>query len=148
AHQRARLRGDEPRAGRLAALVERVLQLVERVHELLAVEQAEDRAPQADRRGCGAEERARLLVVEQDAPFGTAQQNPLREVRHDGGEAVAFLFQPRARLGDLRLSVALHAVERGEPGANVELVRHLPTGARPPAVRLFLSPAPAWRTVW
>ena len=110
---RAGDRGDEARAGRLDALVERVLQLVERVHDLLAIEQAEHRASQADRRGCRAEKRARLLVVKKDAPFRVAQQDALRQVRHDRRQPVALLFQARARFGDFRLHVALHAVVGG-----------------------------------
>jgi hypothetical protein len=102
--------GYESRARRLDALVERVLQLVERVHDLLAIKQAEHGAPETDRRGCGTEKRARLLVVQEDAPFRVAQQDTLRQIRHQRREPVALFFQARARLGDLRLRVALHPV--------------------------------------
>ena len=87
--------GDESRARRSGALVERVLQLVHRVHDLLAIEQAEHRAPEADRRGCRTESGARLLVDRRMCP--SALHSRITETdRHERREPVALFLQPRA----------------------------------------------------
>ena len=72
------------------------------MRHLIAVEQREYRASQADqalqrtlRLRRRAEQRLGFFVVQQDAPFGVAQEHALGQFRHQRGEAVALLFQPR-----------------------------------------------------
>jgi hypothetical protein len=85
------------------------------VAHLVAVDEREDRAPEAHRElaGDGAggnrrgEQRPGLLVVEQDSPFRIAEEHGLGQLGHESREAVALLPQARIRLRDPRLQVAV-----------------------------------------
>jgi hypothetical protein len=88
-----------------AVALQPVLDLVQRIGQLVAIEEREHRTPEAHhaalpgglprRRG---EERARLLVVEEDAPFLVADQDALAELGHERREPVVLLLQARIRL--------------------------------------------------
>ena len=76
-------RGQELGAGKLGFTVQAVLDFVQGMDHLVAVEQSEHRTPEPDqavlRAGCRRlpEKRSRLLVVEQDTALGIAQQHAL-----------------------------------------------------------------------
>ena len=94
-----------------------VLQHVEGVGHLVAVEQREHRAAEAERRVVAMATRLRwrkqgggARVVQQDAAVGIAHQHALRKLRHQGGEAVALFLDAGARFGAADLQVVLDPV--------------------------------------
>ena len=109
--------GDEARGRKLDALIQAGLEFVQRMRHLIAVEQREHRASQADqalprtrRLRRRAEQRLGLFVVQQNAPFGVAQEHAFGKFRHQRGEAVALLFQPRIGCSGPRFQIDLQPV--------------------------------------
>ena len=109
--------GDKPAGRKLGSLIQAGLEFVQRMRHLIAIEQREYRAPQADqplararRLRPRAEQSPHFFVVQQDAPFGVAQQHALGKLRHQGGEAIALLFQPCIGYPGARFQVVPHPV--------------------------------------
>ncbi len=107
----ARRRRDELRDRTRLALVQAFADDVERMGDQIAVDDAEDGAPQADdARGGGAsgtvEQRARGVVVEQDQSVGIAHEHAARHIGHQRGEPVLLLLELGVRVAHAQLDVA------------------------------------------
>ena len=132
AQQRAvRGGGDGARVRALDAALELLMDLVERVRHLVAVEEPENGAAQAERHEMVADRTAvrtseqlrRARVVQQNAAVGVADEHALGKLGHQRREPVALLLDARARIAALRLEVALEpAIALGEL---VDRRRHL-----------------------
>ena len=113
---------DEVRDRAARALAQPVVDALQRVDDEVAVEDREDRAPEADQavrlagRGRAVERLAQQLhrarVVEQDAALDVAHDHALRELGHQRREPVALLLDARVGLADALLDVALQRVVR------------------------------------
>jgi hypothetical protein len=100
-------------------VIELLLNQVQRMRDLIAVEQREYRASEAERfviaARCAADERCQQgrgcsRVVEEDAPVGVADQYALRQLRHQGCEAVTFFLDARPGLGAALIEIVLDAL--------------------------------------
>ena len=106
--------GDELRRGVCGAALQALLHALQRVGDERAVEHGVDRAAQADQLGAVGQSRLRRqraelqprpVVVEQHAAIEVADDDALRQLRHQRREAAAFLLDVAARQFNLAVDV-------------------------------------------
>ena len=151
--------GHRAGVGTLDFPLELLIDLVERVRDLVAIEQPEHRAAEPQRRVVArtgpdfvrSEEIRGARVVQEDPAVGVAHQDALGQLRHQRRKPVALLFDAFARIGALRLQIALEPaiavgelIDRGRELAHLGAARgdHLCSGFAASRTRVWSA---SWR---